>query len=128
MQYRLHKTMTGKLRVKYACPHCDEALESELAEAGHKDKCPTCQREYVVPGEEKRKQVEQELRKQAEAKKQAEAERLAQEQADNASVKQPDENHCNASLSNRNRTGVRQRRELLHTELNRVWHLNAIQL
>ncbi len=83
MQYKIHKTLTGKLRVKYPCPHCGDALESELAEAGHKDKCPTCQREYVVPGEDKRKQVEAELRKQAEAKKQAEAERLAKEQAEN---------------------------------------------
>lgn len=88
--YKLQKTISGKLRVKYECPACKSPLESELAEAGSKDTCPDCQKPFLVPGVKKRLQVEKELaeklarqkaeHEQREARK-AEQERIASEQA-----------------------------------------------
>ena len=78
MTFKIYKTIAGKVRVKYNCPHCNEALESELAEAGSKDTCPGCQKPFIVPGEAKRKEFEAQLRKQLEAKKEAERQRLAE--------------------------------------------------
>ncbi len=72
--YKLSKGLGGKIRVKYACPHCADVLENELAEAGQKDTCPSCARPFIVPGEAKRKEVEAELRQKAEQR------RIAQEQ------------------------------------------------
>ncbi len=70
--YKLVRTRTGKIRVKYACPHCEDVLESELAEAGQRDTCPTCSKPFTVPGEAKRREVEAELQQKAQAKQQAE--------------------------------------------------------
>lgn len=78
MSFKIYKTIAGKVRVKYNCPSCNEALESELAEAGSKDTCPNCQKPFVVPGEAKRKEFEAQLRQQLEAKKEAERQRLAE--------------------------------------------------
>jgi len=78
MNFKVVKTLSGKIRVKYTCPHCGESLESELAEAGSRDTCPQCQNAFVVPGEAQRKEFEAQLRQQLEAKKEAERQRLAE--------------------------------------------------
>lgn len=80
--YKVIKTRGGKLRVKYACPKCKSVLENELAEAGHKDTCPDCAQQFIVPGIEKRKEFEEQLRQQAaeKAARDVEAQRQAQDE------------------------------------------------
>lgn len=82
--HKVFKTLTGKVRVKYQCPHCSETLESELAEAGSTDICPQCQKKFVVPGEAERTKFEAQLRQQAQTRKEAEAIRTAQLQQQKA--------------------------------------------
>lgn len=77
LPYKVHKTRKGKIRVKYDCPSCQTPLENELAEAGIEDSCPDCGTKYLVPGVDKRIQVEDELKRQAQARKKAEADKAA---------------------------------------------------
>ena len=51
--------MFGKHSVHYVCPKCGERLKSPLADAGKQDSCPDCRALFVVPGEQKRRQIEE---------------------------------------------------------------------
>lgn len=77
--YKLNKTLAGKIRVKYVCPGCQSALESDLSEAGNSDACPDCGVAFLVPGIEKRQQLQKQLRDQAERRKQLESDAGHQE-------------------------------------------------
>lgn len=58
MKFKVVKSLTGKLSVKYECPHCNEVLENALSDAGENDVCPVCAKSFVVPGLQERKQYE----------------------------------------------------------------------
>ena len=40
-----------KLRIKWTCPHCDQAFKTPSSLAGEAIGCPTCGAELLVPGE-----------------------------------------------------------------------------
>ena len=73
--YRVKKAILGH-EVQYECPHCEEALSSELVDAGSDDTCPHCGGSFVVPGTPERERLAAE-----QAAKQEERRRLAAEQA-----------------------------------------------
>lgn len=58
--YKVHKGLTGKRWVAYACEHCQSPLESPIEEAGTTQNCPTCGSKLLVPGQAERKAIEQE--------------------------------------------------------------------
>ncbi len=42
----------GGITVAYNCPECRERLRSATNQIGKKDACPTCQTQFIVPGEQ----------------------------------------------------------------------------
>jgi hypothetical protein len=50
MQYKIESNPQGQAFVKYRCPRCKCILNSPLADAGKRDKCPDCTQIFVVPG------------------------------------------------------------------------------
>jgi DNA-directed RNA polymerase subunit RPC12/RpoP len=50
IQYKIHRTVGGAVRLKYLCPKCQEKLESDIEEAGKQDTCPNCSEGFLVPG------------------------------------------------------------------------------
>lgn len=91
----IKRNWLGKLKVHYHCPFCNAELASPSEEAGRIFPCPTCQKEFKVPGEaelerqrkaeleatlkanEQARRTEVELQARREAAKAARAERAA---------------------------------------------------
>lgn len=65
--HSIKKTLTGKIVIKYCCPHCNDKLESDISEAGITDKCPGCGKNFVVPGTAKKRELEESQRQRAAA-------------------------------------------------------------
>lgn len=74
---RIVKSLTGKLSIKYACPHCGEGLKNSIEECGTEDKCPNCHRAFVVPG----KSIVDDLRRKEQEKREEAAQRKSEEEA-----------------------------------------------
>lgn len=51
-QIEITRTMLGRHTVSYGCPHCDSDLKSPVGDIGKPDRCPDCNREFLVPGAE----------------------------------------------------------------------------
>lgn len=81
MKFSIYKTIAGAVRVKHQCPHCSEAIENEIAEAGHPDSCPACGKTFVVPGKAQREKLEADLARAREDKRRREADVAAERQA-----------------------------------------------
>jgi uncharacterized Zn finger protein (UPF0148 family) len=75
--YQVKRKVTGGYVVSYACPHCATALTSTLDEAGTPQACPTCNKQFVVPGKAEREHVKS---KQEQERREKEQRRLEQEQ------------------------------------------------
>ncbi|NIP26175.1 MAG: hypothetical protein GWN67_17500 [Phycisphaerae bacterium] len=41
------------MAIQFNCPHCKKKLEAERSFAGKKAICPLCNKEFVVPEEDK---------------------------------------------------------------------------
>lgn len=54
--------------IRYPCPYCAEALTSPIVEAGGIDSCPSCLRQFMVPGEGARIAYDANVRERAEQK------------------------------------------------------------
>lgn len=57
-EYQVKRGLSGK-HVHYECPGCDLGLDSPLNDAGKTDTCPECGQEFIVPGEDERRNEEE---------------------------------------------------------------------
>ncbi|MGA2442194.1 MAG: hypothetical protein ABSH08_14675 [Tepidisphaeraceae bacterium] len=90
MQHTIKKTILGKLRVYFICPHCNNELNSPLEEAGQEGNCPMCRMKIVTPGEAEllRHQEEQEEDRRRRKIEAAAAAQLAEKQRAEAAERQ----------------------------------------
>lgn len=51
MNYQVHRSLLGRLEVRFVCPHCGAATINPLVEAGSEQACPSCGGPQVVPGQ-----------------------------------------------------------------------------
>ena len=61
--YSVERTLLGKHRVVYDCPHCGHNIYNPLEEAGIDDVCPECDGDFVVPGVDDLERITQEEEK-----------------------------------------------------------------
>ena len=85
--YEIKKKITGGYSVSYNCPHCSDALVSNLKEAGASQNCPTCQRPLVVPGKGELAELERKAALALEEKKVREAQRAEEKKTREAEKK-----------------------------------------
>ena len=117
--YKLYKTLTGKIQVKYGCPGCGLELENSLNEAGRTDTCPGCKKNYVVPGEMKKIEIEQQQAKEEENKRQ---ESIKKQSA----AKEVKQKHVSATANERILT-EQDRKEYSYTRTRVRSHLTTIR-
>lgn len=53
----VRKNLFGAYHVYYVCQKCGDRLSSPIDDAGAKDKCPSCETSFVVPGSKDRERL-----------------------------------------------------------------------
>jgi len=56
---RVTRSITGKYRISFDCPGCEERLRCPLSDAGKDDNCPECGATFTVPGAQQREEIRQ---------------------------------------------------------------------
>jgi Zn-finger nucleic acid-binding protein len=82
--YKVAKSLLGKSVLKFGCPQCGEALESEVLKAGEQDTCPACATVFTVPGLIVRQKYETALAERDAQREQLRREREAKEAVEEA--------------------------------------------